>query len=88
MLDTPALGRYLAAHVEGFREPLVIEPLQGGQSNPTFKLTTPGSTYVLRKKPVGELLRSARHRARLSRDERVARQRRAGAAAATFASTT
>jgi aminoglycoside phosphotransferase (APT) family kinase protein len=31
----------------------------GGQSNPTFRLDTPGTTYVLRRKPPGKLLPGA-----------------------------
>ncbi|MEX3926206.1 phosphotransferase [Paraburkholderia sp. BR10936] len=49
--DTEALGAWLAAHVEGFQGPLTIEQFAGGQSNPTFKLVTPGRTYVMRAKP-------------------------------------
>ena len=33
--------------------------LEGGQSNPTFRLTSPTGEYVLRRKPVGSLLQSA-----------------------------
>ena len=32
---------------------------KGGQSNPTYQLSTPGETYVLRRKPLGKLLPSA-----------------------------
>ena len=33
--------------------------LEGGQSNPTFRLSAPSGEYVLRRKPVGKLLQSA-----------------------------
>ena len=36
-----------------------MRQFQGGQSNPTFHLHTPGAEYVLRKKPPGTLLPSA-----------------------------
>ena len=43
-------------NVDGFRGPVDVEKFPGGQSNPTFKLTTPGGRYVLRRKPPGILL--------------------------------
>jgi len=58
-LDEAALGRWLAANVEGFAGPLNVAQFKGGQSNPTYKLTTPGKTYVLRRKPGGPLLKGA-----------------------------
>src|SRR3546814_8916545 len=35
------------------------ELFKGGQSNPTYKLVTPGRSYVLRRKPPGQLLKGA-----------------------------
>ena len=49
--DHGALEAWLGAHVDGFAGPLAVEQFKGGQSNPTFKLRTPRSTYVLRAKP-------------------------------------
>ncbi|MGQ0700551.1 MAG: phosphotransferase [Panacagrimonas sp.] len=57
--DVAELERYLAEHIEGFRGPLSVRRFEGGQSNPTFLLTTPAARYVLRKKPDGMLLKSA-----------------------------
>jgi aminoglycoside phosphotransferase (APT) family kinase protein len=57
--DEVALAGWMNAHVEGFRGPLTIEQFKGGQSNPTYKLTTPPRTYVLRRKPPGHLLPGA-----------------------------
>ena len=57
--DVAALERYLDAHIAGFRGPVQVEQFRGGQSNPTFRLVTPGHTYVLRRKPPGKLLPSA-----------------------------
>ncbi|MDC8784430.1 phosphotransferase [Roseateles koreensis] len=60
-LDLMALGAWLQAHVAGFSGPLSIEQFKGGQSNPTYKLITPGCSYVMRSKPapVAKLLPSA-----------------------------
>ena len=58
-LDEPALERWLTRSVEGYSGPLRVRQFKGGQSNPTYELTTPGHTYVLRRKPPGTLLPSA-----------------------------
>ena len=59
--DTAALGAWMTQHVEDFAGPLGVEMFKGGQSNPTYKLVTPGRTYVMRAKPgpVAKLLPSA-----------------------------
>ena len=59
--DVEALTRYLGEHMEGFEGPLSAELFKGGQSNPTYKLITPGKAYVMRAKPgpVAKLLPSA-----------------------------
>jgi aminoglycoside phosphotransferase (APT) family kinase protein len=59
--DVAALERWLGGHVDGFAGALTVEQFKGGQSNPTFKLTTPRATYVMRCKPgpVAKLLPSA-----------------------------
>ncbi|QJE73462.1 phosphotransferase [Aerophototrophica crusticola] len=58
--DEAALWRYLADHLDGFAEPATLQQFQGGQSNPTFLVTSgDGRRYVLRKKPPGKLLPSA-----------------------------
>jgi aminoglycoside phosphotransferase (APT) family kinase protein len=58
-LDIASLSNYLADRLEGFEGNLVAEKFPGGQSNPTFKLTSGQRSYVLRRKPPGELLASA-----------------------------
>ena len=58
-VDAAALARYLDGRVEGFRPPLALRRLVGGQSNPTYVLETPGRRYVLRRKPSGVLVPSA-----------------------------
>ena len=50
-VDTEALSAWLRERVPGFAGPLAIELFKGGQSNPTYKLVTPGATYVMRAKP-------------------------------------
>jgi aminoglycoside phosphotransferase (APT) family kinase protein len=56
---TERLVAWLSAHVPGFRPPLRLERVAGGQSNPTFKLFAASGDYVLRSKPVGDVLPSA-----------------------------
>ena len=58
-LDIDSLQAYLSQHIPGFQGPLRAEKFPGGQSNPTFKLTAGDTSYVLRRKPPGELLKSA-----------------------------
>ena len=53
------LERWMAQHIDGFRGPLAAEQFEGGQSNPTFKLLSGTGSYVLRRKPLGQLLPSA-----------------------------
>jgi aminoglycoside phosphotransferase (APT) family kinase protein len=57
--DVAALERHLDANVPGFAGPLEVEQFKGGQSNPTYRLTAGGKSYVLRRKPPGKLLPSA-----------------------------
>ena len=59
-LDIQRLTDYLTLHIPDLKAPLSTEKFEGGQSNPTFKLSTADNThYVLRRKPPGELLKSA-----------------------------
>ena len=57
--DVAALERWMAEHVADYGGPLSVNQFKGGQSNPTYELVTPGRTYVLRRKPPGNLLPSA-----------------------------
>ncbi|MDE2561833.1 MAG: phosphotransferase [Sphingomonadales bacterium] len=57
--DQAALARWMADHVDGFSGPLEISQFKGGQSNPTYRLDTPGRRYVMRKRPPGPLLKGA-----------------------------
>ena len=57
--DAARLEDWMRREVAGFAGPLTVEQFRGGQSNPTYKLTTPGRAYVLRRKPPGKLLPGA-----------------------------
>ncbi|MDB5692738.1 MAG: aminoglycoside phosphotransferase, partial [Alphaproteobacteria bacterium] len=57
--DGARLEAWLAREVPGFSGPLTVEQFRGGQSNPTYRLTTPARSYVLRRKPPGKLLPGA-----------------------------
>jgi aminoglycoside phosphotransferase (APT) family kinase protein len=58
-IDAGALAAYLRTNVEAFDGTLSIEQFQGGQSNPTYRITAGTRRYVLRRKPPGHLLPSA-----------------------------
>jgi aminoglycoside phosphotransferase (APT) family kinase protein len=57
--DVSRLEQWMAREVDGFAGPLAVEQFKGGQSNPTYRLNTPGRSYVLRRKPPGKLLPGA-----------------------------
>ncbi|MFV0279536.1 MAG: phosphotransferase family protein [Rhodoblastus sp.] len=57
--DEARLGAWMKENVSGFTGPLTVSQFKGGQSNPSFRLDTPGHSYVLRRKPLGKLLPSA-----------------------------
>lgn len=46
-------------NVPGFSGPIRVSKFAGGQSNPTFRVSTPARDYVLRRKPPGKLLPGA-----------------------------
>ncbi len=60
-IDVEALAQWMRRHVDGFSGPLSVELFAGGQSNPTYRLATPGGNYVMRAKPgpMARLLPSA-----------------------------
>jgi aminoglycoside phosphotransferase (APT) family kinase protein len=49
--NSAGLTAYLAERLPGFAGPLQVRQFQGGQSNPTYLLTTPAARYVMRSKP-------------------------------------
>lgn len=58
-VDEANLAKWMEAHVEGYAGPLKVSQFKGGQSNPTYRLDTPKTAYVMRRKPFGKLLPSA-----------------------------
>ena len=58
-VNEAALAEWLSANVEGYQAPVSVDQFNGGQSNPTYRLTTPNARYVLRCKPPGEILKGA-----------------------------
>jgi aminoglycoside phosphotransferase (APT) family kinase protein len=72
MTDLPLdrLAGWMRDHVEGFHGPLTAEQFEGGQSNPTYRLRSGTGSYVLRRKPLGQLLPSAHQ---VDREYRVMR---------------
>jgi aminoglycoside phosphotransferase (APT) family kinase protein len=72
MTELP-LGRlesWMREHIDGFRGPLAAERFEGGQSNPTYRLVSGAGSFVLRRKPQGQLLPSAHQ---VDREYRVMR---------------
>ena len=59
VIDEVKLAAWMEGNVEGFVGPVTVRKFAGGQSNPTYKLTSPSGDYVLRRKPLGPLLPSA-----------------------------
>ncbi len=57
--DEGKLDRWLREHVADYAGPLSVTQFKGGQSNPTYRLDTPGRAYVLRRKPSGPILKGA-----------------------------
>ncbi len=57
--DTRALDSWAEAHVENYRGPSRAKKFPTGQSNPTYLIETADARYVLRRKPLGKLLKSA-----------------------------
>ncbi|MET0723945.1 MAG: phosphotransferase family protein [Tardiphaga sp.] len=58
-IDELRLEAWMKDNVEGYQGPLAVLQFKGGQSNPTYRLNTPGRSYVMRRKPFGKLLPSA-----------------------------
>ena len=59
--DLQALEHYLATRIDGFKGPIEVARFKGGQSNPTYLLSTADRQFVMRSKPapVAQLLPSA-----------------------------
>lgn len=57
--DQHKLTCYLAAELGHSFDGMTVHQYEGGQSNPTYLVAADGNRYVLRKKPPGNLLKSA-----------------------------
>ncbi|MEO8280170.1 MAG: phosphotransferase family protein, partial [Ideonella sp.] len=57
--DEGRLFDFLRTRVDGIGDSMVVQQFRGGQSNPTFLLSSGGRRFVLRRKPPGVLLPSA-----------------------------
>jgi aminoglycoside phosphotransferase (APT) family kinase protein len=64
LVDSVALGAYLAHELPGEETPLEIERIRGGHSNETFYVRRGGEEWVLRRPPRGPLLPTAHDVAR------------------------
>ena len=58
-IDAQALSTYLEGRLPGIERPLEIVKFKGGQSNPTYRISSGGKSFVLRRRPPGQLLESA-----------------------------
>ncbi|WP_299358896.1 phosphotransferase family protein [uncultured Paracoccus sp.] len=58
-LDTDAVEIWARDHAPEIRGPIRAEKIAGGQSNPTYLLHAASGDFVLRRKPPGQLLKSA-----------------------------
>jgi aminoglycoside phosphotransferase (APT) family kinase protein len=57
--DVDGLKKGAGGTVPGLSGEIEVRKFKGGQSNPTYLITTPEARYVLRRKPPGKLLGSA-----------------------------
>lgn len=58
-LDLERLNRWLRDHLSGLAGDFSVEKFPGGQSNPTYRIGSSTGSFVLRRKPFGQLLASA-----------------------------
>jgi aminoglycoside phosphotransferase (APT) family kinase protein len=58
-IDQVRLAQFMGDMTTDYQGPIAVRQFEGGQSNPTYLLTTPARQYVLRRKPPGVLLKSA-----------------------------
>lgn len=68
VLDLDRLGEWLGPRLPGMGSGLSATKFKGGQSNPTYRLSGPGGSFVLRRKPPGKLVASAH---RIDREYRI-----------------
>lgn len=58
-IDIQRLSAWLTENVGGFTGPLSLTKFDGGQSNPTYLLMSASGRYVLRRQPLGPILKGA-----------------------------
>ena len=58
-INIDSLTAWLVENVDGFAGPLSLKKFDGGQSNPTFLVTAASGHYVLRRQPLGPILKGA-----------------------------
>ena len=58
-LNEANLTAWMQDNVAGFEGPIEVFKFAGGQSNPTYRINATSGSYVLRRKPFGQLLPSA-----------------------------
>ena len=57
--DEQRLAQWLRANVDDRADTLRVSQFRGGQSNPTYRVDTDLASYVIRRKPPGDLLKGA-----------------------------
>lgn len=57
--DVQRLGSFLKSAIGEDLEPIAVRQFEGGQSNPTYLIEGRGASFVVRRKPPGDLLASA-----------------------------
>ncbi|SEN29334.1 Predicted kinase, aminoglycoside phosphotransferase (APT) family [Loktanella fryxellensis] len=57
--DMAAIATWVDGRLPGLDGPVRLHRFQVGQSNPTYRIQTEAGDYVLRRKPLGTLLKSA-----------------------------
>ncbi|MBN9493280.1 phosphotransferase family protein [bacterium] len=67
-INGPNIARFFAEYIPGGDAPLEITLISGGKSNLTYKVASPGHTWVLRRPPLGHALPTAHD---MSREYRV-----------------
>ena len=64
-IDAGAVTAWMASNVDGAEPPLVFEPIPGGNSNLTYRVTgAGGGEFALRRPPLGHILPRAHDMAR------------------------
>ncbi len=58
-IDADGLLKYLVRFIPDIQGPITAEKFSGGQSNPTYLIQAVNKKFVLRRKPPGQLLKSA-----------------------------